>query len=251
MLSCSPLQYQVLEISGDNIPNAIKDDVLISGNEDVQVSYNFWSFGGSIAFTIENKTNKPIFLDWDKCHFIIGGFSYEYWYDIEENTQYAIAKSISQSGFSSSYSYYNSFWNTKTSSITTIQKSKPKRILQIPSKSSIYVKKFSILNKPYFTCDFNFKGSSQHLSSKEFTRTDSPINFRNYLTYSFDKDCDSSKVIDDGFYISKVSNMSKKLFNGESKTTKNCDIKGNSVDKQTFEFPQYGPNKFYWDINAK
>lgn len=249
LISCSPLVYQVVELKSETSTNS--DNSVIFENSDLKVSYNFWSLGGQIGFTIYNKSDKPIYLDWDKTHLIYNGFSYEYWYDIESNSQVSVSKSVSYGAGSSSYSS-QSWWGVNAKkTVTNVEKSRPKKILEIPSQSSIYVQKFHLINEPYFTCDFSFDKTPKDLIDVSFEKTNSPIVFRNYITYSLDQKCDSLKVMDNSFYASKISNMDMKVFKGNNKTENKCNYIGTKIEEQTFEYPYYKPNCFFWDTKGK
>jgi hypothetical protein len=55
-----------------------KESVLTYEDENCIVTYNLWSDGGNVGFNFENKTDKDIYLDLDKCFFILNGEAYNY-----------------------------------------------------------------------------------------------------------------------------------------------------------------------------
>lgn len=258
--SCSPI-YQILETSSPD--TKLEKESFVYENTDVKINFNFWSDGGTISFLIYNKLDKSIYIDWDKSHFIFNGISYEYWFDSEEtksfysSTMYSnsvtfgsdatniiIDRSSAKTNTSSKQSTSS---HRNTTSFGSSSKFKPKKVIQIPSKSGIFVSKFSITTNPYYNCDFNLKSiiSSTEFKTKNFTKEDSPINFRNYITYSLLENFDSNKVIDNEFYVSSIRNMTVDAFQGKKENTQDCNFNGLKLNKIEYSYPYKKSNSFY------
>lgn len=244
LFSCSPV-YQVLETSSpDTKP---EKELFIFENNDVKIDFNFWSDGGSISFYIYNKLDRPIYIDWNKSHLIYNGNSYEYWIDSEQTkTFYSSSTSINTVTSMNTLAKTSSAVR-QTSGIESRIEIKPKKIIHIPSKSRVFVSKFSIRNNPYYNCDFNLKSiiSKTEFKTKNFTQEDSPINFRNYITYSVLENFDESKIIDNQFYISSIKNMTFDQFLGKIEYKTKCDYKGIERDKMDYSYPYKKSNSFY------
>ena len=264
--SCTPM-YQILETTSPD--TKLDKDNYINENSDVKITYDFWSDGGAISFFIFNKLDQPIYIDWDKCHLIYNGASYEYWFDSEE-----IKSFYSSSSQTNSYSFGNSVVNILTDGTSTsgnsssrgststyrnnsgfasTTKFRPKKIIHIPSKSGIFVSKFSISKSPYYTCDFNLKSiiSKTEIKTQKFSKDESPLNFRNYITYSLNESFDASKVLDNEFYISSIQNMNLFAFQGQQEYIKYCKINGMKASKIEYQYPYKKSNRFYIKSSRK
>lgn len=253
--SCSTM-YQVLVTSSTEAKQENQNYVF--ENNDMKISYNFWTQGGQISFVLTNKTDAPIYIDWNKSHFIYNGVSYEYWFDSEEAKAFYTTTSISTaSSFADAVVNVmgnNLFAKGNGSSVTSKQKLtlaassryKPKQIIQIPPKSSILVSKFSISKSPYYSCEFPLKFTNYKTpSSSSFTNENTPLKFRNYLTYSSNESFDQPEIIDNNFYISQILNMSYNSFVGKPVKERYCKKSGYYGTKYTNQFPYKMPNSFY------
>ena len=261
LTSCSTM-YQVLEISSSDAK--LEKDSYVFENSDLQINYNFWAQGGQVSFFIINKLDAPIYIDWDKSHFIYNGTSYEYWYDAEEtNSFYSSASSASSYTFADAMlnifggSAYGNSQSTTSAygrkvAVAASTKSKPKKIIQIPPKSLIIVSKFSISKTAFYNCDFNIKHTDLRTpNTKTFGKEDSPLAFRNYLTYSAKETFEQNKTIDNEFYISSISFMSEKLFLGKSSRRNDCDVNGAKIYGSNYSRPYKKPNSFYLKLKQK
>jgi hypothetical protein len=261
LASCSTI-YQVLETSSTDAK--LEKGSYVFENSDLKINYNFWAEGGQVSFFITNKTDVPLYIDWDKSHLIYNGISYEYWYDAEgTNSFYSSASTASSYTFADAMvnifggSAYGNSQSTTSAygrkvAVVASSKSKPKKIIQIPSRSSIIVSKFSISKSPFYNCDFNLKHTSLRTpNTKTFGKEDSPLAFRNYLTYSAKDNFEQSKTVDNEFYISSISFMSKKLFLGKSSSRDDCDIKGVKIYGSNYSRPYKKPNSFYLKLKKK
>jgi len=254
--SCTSV-YQVFETNSND--TKLKNNIYLHENNDLNISYNFWAEGGKVAFKINNKTESPIYIDWDKSHFISNGISFEYWYDVEETNSFNSSETSNNSktiitndiinvleGNTVGLSQINSSVIGKNASQSLTFKTRPKKNIQIPAKSSIIVSKFSINKTPYFDCDFNLKNTIlKSPKSKTFTKDDSPLLFRNYLTYYTNDSFEQAKSIDNEFFISSISFLSRKSFVGKDSTYQDCDIYGNIIYRHYHKQPQKKSSSFY------
>lgn len=135
-------------------------------NDTIRVAYAFWAKNGIMGVFIYNKSDRPLYIDWKKCSFIIGETKQDYWRDIttmnssssstesgsSESQTTSIAKSwfsiflksISGSSKSSTESVNN--WAAQTFSSSTSIMTKPERITFIPPHTTICKADFSIVN---------------------------------------------------------------------------------------------------------
>ena len=47
----------------------------------VIIDYDFWSSGGVVNFSIYNKSDAPIYINWKNSNFIFNGYNNEYWWN--------------------------------------------------------------------------------------------------------------------------------------------------------------------------
>ena len=112
----------------------IKDkEYLEFENDTVKITYSFWGKAGVMSYTIFNKMNIPIYIDWKKSSVVKNEQKYDYWVD-EINT-----KSKSQStGSSNSSLYYGGYNLFNYNLVKSESKSiKPERVTFLSPKSSV------------------------------------------------------------------------------------------------------------------
>jgi hypothetical protein len=161
-----------------------KNDFYIYETDTLKIIYSFWADKGQMRFSVYNKTSVPLYIDWFKSSFISNAVSMGY--------------------------------------CTDGSKPKTERIGFIPPKSYISKAEYILANK-FFTdwgTDFVKKTEQRHdnpkmsttISSKQFTKESSPINFRNYLTFSFKEDFSNEFRVDNEYYVKTISVMDKRQF---------------------------------------
>lgn len=169
-------------------------------DDNLIVSYNLSN--GELAFSIFNKSSQPIFLDWNLSNFILNGYSYDYYL---ESADFLSASNISYRG-------------SQAEKVTFSILSKEKPVNQIPPRSRIAVAKFSIglilfdNEDSFVRKDLRDNG----FYKEEFDKKTTPLNFRNYLTYSFDKDIRNPLYVDNDFWLSRAELLNNRAFNERS-----------------------------------
>ena len=130
IIGCSPQYMQVFEINSNKAK--LSKDFFVYENDTIKISYSFWANHGLMAFSIYNKLDKPIYIDWKNSSFIYNSNKLNYWID-EQKTDYS--------------SYYLGYYykgNLLPQGIilnegiqnTTSVSIKPERITFIPPKSN-------------------------------------------------------------------------------------------------------------------
>jgi len=175
-MSCE--YYKIATVSAYNTKQI--DNLLVFENDTIKVSYDFWDKRGAMRFSIYNKLNVPLYFDWKKSAFILNDEMMSYWQD-ETNT---VGSSTS------SASYLNgSVINGKSKSKSIRQE----RVAALPPHSLISSYKYSLV--PVNTS----------LPIQEFTISDTPLRFRNYLAVSTSEQFDKAVFyIDNAFFVSSV-----------------------------------------------
>jgi hypothetical protein len=203
-------------------------------NDSVKITYNFWGLHGNMAFSVFNKTDKPLYVNWKNSSFIVSGEKYDYWSEIE-NTQ---TNSVS-TGYAM-HSHYAS--KTSAESVTT----KPEKVTFIPPKSSSKKVSFYLMPQDYFTLSKNKKETEVPYSVKpnkkatvyvdSYTKNNTPVSFRNYIAISGSEDATVFVFVDNEFYVSAVREMSLKHFRGKDIGYENGETVYEKKDKKPFSF---------------
>lgn len=182
----------------------IKENKPVFENDTVKITYWFWSENGVMAFSIYNKLDKPIFIDWKISSCIINDNKLNYWQDELETT---------------SSSYYSSYFYKQQNPMLTHQTEiinsggsignsktiKPERLTSIPPKSNYYRYQF-YLTKNYVSLEAKYNDSSK-FKYRIFDYSESPLKFRNYIAICFSENSHEYTYIDNSFYLSGVKEM--------------------------------------------
>jgi hypothetical protein len=224
--------YQVYTAQSDNVK--LKDDnKFYFENDDLLINYNLWRKNGSMFFLVYNKSKKPIYLDLKSSSFIKNGEVFEYWLDVEKTT--AISNSASNYNEKSKSRVYNdrynsgtidrTYGNVNTTTVTEATKVKARPDVQIPPSSW---KQFYVydIGQDYISQGRNTAKKSK-VQELNFDKTNSPLSFRNYIGYSFDKDYKELKYIDNDFFVKKIEIMTDGDFKSQFESTKKEVINAN------------------------
>lgn len=187
-------------------------------NDSLKITYSFWKAKGLMTFSIYNKLEKPVYIDWKKSSYIDNSVKLNYWVD-EEKT-----KGLSAYG---SYYYDGPLLKAGYAKSNTIEASisstvKVERITFIPPSSNYFRSQFYIFPVKSFklpkNTDFdevprkdNPKKSTKVYKST-YTKEDSPLIFRNFLTFSFSENFDTEFYVDNEFYINQILEMDIRHF---------------------------------------
>jgi hypothetical protein len=204
ILSCKNY-VQVIRTAGVN--TELKNNLLIYENDTLMISYSFWHEKGLMSFSIYNKLDKPIYVDWKKSSYIDNGVKLNYWRD----------EVITNSKFQS-YIFEGDF--EKGSSVSNSKKIE--RITFIPPKSNFYRNSFYIYPKDYFnlktTTEFEVHPRNDdstiktNVYSVTFARENTPIVFRNFITFSFNEKFETEFYIDNEFWLTEILEMDQRHF---------------------------------------
>lgn len=206
--SCGTL-YQVAEVASTNVP-INKEKIYVFENDSIRISYSFWSDKGQLEYSIYNKLDKPIYVDWKKSSYIKNGTKNDYWKDAEIGSSVSVSKA----------EYVNG--NVQGASKTSSASVKLERITFIAPKSNYTQSMFSIGRKngvtfsdtvsPIMLERIDKKGKFTKGKRELFSEQESPISFRVFLTLSTKENFEKEFYIDNGFYVSKITEMTGKQF---------------------------------------
>ncbi len=211
---CSSVLYQVVELEPKNTQTN-NDGYPIFENDTVRITYSFWDKNGIMAFQIFNKSNKDLYINWEKSSFIVNSQKFKYWEDKTTISSGAVYLSKKKAG------YFDNF-GVGLSSSTIV---KDEKISFIPPQSYIYKYTYVLHPGNYFPLSPNQKkiyvkkDDTQPRSTVRnvyyiqdtFTENNSPMMFRNYLNFSFEESFIQKFSYDNAFYVKKVLEFEKRL----------------------------------------
>ncbi len=219
-------------------------------NDTLKITYRFWKDKGIMSFTIHNKADKPIYVDWKKSSYIDNSVKLNYWVDEQQTNSsdyygsYYYSGPLLLPGFAISSSGGNSVSKTI----------KVERITFIPPKSNYNRSQFYIL--PILRYNMGSKAKTievprndnpkkkTEVYSLTFTKDNTPLIFRNFLTVSFSEDFETEFYVDSEFYIEEILEMDERHFNEHRLLDPNKrgrwfirDENGNPIKVSDFEKP--------------
>lgn len=214
---CTPIYYSQLYEAKSTFRS---DGGLVFENDTVKISYYFWDENGVLAFSIYNKLNVPLYVDWKKSSFVKRDDKFDYWIDEqtgENTTEYASVR----------YRGIVPGWSGSTGTALTNTKTfKPERITFIAPHSKYNKYSFSIYNPKGTLLDTsiemenvqsiwrkNYK-TGMYIADFESDRT--PLTFRNFLTLSTSEKFEKEFYVDNMFYIASIKEMTTDEFLGEA-----------------------------------
>ena len=202
---------QIFDVTATN--SKLINDSWVFENDTVKITYSFWDNKGVLSFTVFNKLNRPIYIDWKNSAFIYNDNKLNYWNDETK---------LNASVYGNYFHYGNFGFSTQDASSTSI---KLERVTFIPPKSNYIRDQFNL----YPNGLFKFGTTSKALNvprndnprkvttviSEEFDLNNSPLRFRSYLSFSFAENLQQYFFIDNGFYISSAQSMDFRHYNGK------------------------------------
>lgn len=200
-------------------------------NSDIRINYDFWSEDGVTYFSIYNKADKPMYIDWKRSVFVYNDWKNDYW--IEKTTTQTYMVPVGSGKTLGYVPKVSTVWAERYTFIpphtyvsvpmtyvilnnglqvttTTSESGKSTMVIsqslqKQPDAKSMKVKIDKTTGKG--TVNAWVKTYSNDMAN--------PNRFRNFLTYSFDEKFNTEKYIENDFYVSKVTEMTTKNFNGK------------------------------------
>ncbi|WP_338872699.1 hypothetical protein WBJ53_28630 [Spirosoma sp. SC4-14] len=201
LLTSCTRNVQVVTLRGNNVKPT--DTGLILDNDTLTLRYTFTSERGRIHFSITNKLNQPLYVDWKRSSLIVGQDKVDYWRDVS---------GIELTSYNSRYGRYSI-----GRAVGTV--SKDEQVTFIPPKTKIDKQQFVVLP----TGNLHLSGTPEVIQEKPkwnperkkpvnihtfmYGDEKSPLSFRNYITLSTDKDFKTEFHIDTQFWASDVKVM--------------------------------------------
>ena len=265
MTSCSmKTYYQIVDVKSTNLQKENNNYVYNDGV--CKIVYNFWGNGGNAGFTIENLSDEVIYVDLTNSFLILNGNAKDYYkarnYGVGKIKGKSASKSTglstglsafataygtwrggaldgypgsisaqASSGISSQLS--SSFFEATSSNLAYAEKP----IVAIPPHALKSFSEYIIMEDVIQDCSVNLMVRQNKPEGMTLTESESPVSFRNYITYRKGEDGDAKSVTND-FYVGGFTNYSSYDI---VKTNKyGCK---QTVTKTYCE--EYAPDRFY------
>jgi hypothetical protein len=191
-------------------------------NDSLAITYTFWAKKGVMAFSVYNKLDIPIYIDWKKCSFISKDKKLNYWDD---------EKTVNGTSYTTGYVYRGSALfvpNYFGGTVSTQTISSPERVTFIPPRSYYSRGEFMLTPMNWYDIEKMTKTTipSQAKPGKEVDAKiielgyeKSPFIFRNFLTWSTKENFEKEIYLDHEFYVSKVTMVKASEFSTPSGNT--------------------------------
>ena len=232
LLNSCNTYYQVHETKSDTV--ILQDNKYSYNGEDFLITYFFWDEKGIMNYNIYNKSDKPIFIDFNRSHFINNGQSFDYYKGESSTLATAYTKGTTYKGYYTS----NTYTTIAGQSITKFDK----RVVEIQPNTYINIGDYNIINGFYDNCDIRKKIPRNSNPIVLNFDANSPYTFNNIVTYSFSEDFKNSKVINNKFWVNTIYIITQQDLFGKTSSIDDC---GFYTGKYHYSFPYSKPNS-YW-----
>lgn len=237
---------------------------MIFENDTLSISYDFWSDRGQVSFTVFNKLDVPLYIDWKKCSFIRRGINHPYYKErtqAEVLTEYTPAEKKQPASYKTkniSYPEQRIAFIAPKSHVTnplTYNLIEQGKALPYMSKSKEAIENLLINNKEFFdeikvdtlNKSWTEKGTTK-VYVKQYTNDNSPLHFTNFITVSTSDKFDKEIFIKNSFYISRITEMVKNQFLGQSDKSKGKFDKNrkDSFGRDGYVYPYLSSGSFFY-----
>src|ERR1700730_10311196 len=62
-------------------PMKVENNCYTFENDTIKIVYSFWANHGTLSYTVYNKLDVPIYIDWKKSSYVKNGEKLDYWKD--------------------------------------------------------------------------------------------------------------------------------------------------------------------------
>ncbi len=186
----------------------------------VKIVYYFWAEGGVMSFEIYNKLQIPIYIDWKKSSYIANNVKNDYYAEKEVKASSSVSSTYL---FNRPADWYSVFIPiTATGTLGNETAVKEERVTFVPPMAWLPPRlEYKIIVKSPMEdhAHFNLKnakeiaGASATSYSTTADSTNSPVFFRNFITYSTKENFEKEYYINNSFYIKEYVTMLQK-YNG-------------------------------------
>lgn len=210
--ACTSYYYSTLSSSD---PGALKNQEgdFVTENDSVLISYSFYGENAPVSITIYNKTDEPLFVDWQRSALIIDDVATSYY---QETAPLQGRTEADTYGGTYSWSKRSEQTWGSTGGTFSGEVALPKGVTFIPPRSKVEATPLHLAN-----FDFDKIPKEEYVRMpvakqnaevvnvrvRKYTEEESPLRFRSYLTlYTAGKGKDDKKytAYDHSFYLSEL-----------------------------------------------
>lgn len=240
--SCSVYKMQVVSLDCNKLT---KDSTWYYKDSIVEMNFFFYSNNGQLNFKIINNSDKPIFFDGKNSFLLLGNQKTEYWNDISQ--------------MKGTLAFNNSRHSYYSKAPVNASIARPERIVFIPPKTSYSLTKFYVAKGLYDLRKFNdvitdtVKANWNDKVDKKvavkkinFQESNTPYNFRHFITLSLTEDFKNPLYYDFLFWISEIQEMDAKQATKSAHPENYCNDAFRESDTQNIKIhPFKKPWRFY------
>lgn len=201
--SCSTYQY--MTVTGKNIAANDRREFIME-NDSIRVKYNFSGANAPINVEVQNKLDKPVYIDWNRSALIINDKAISY---VPSSVHISgSVSSTTSSWFRTSAVYPSSTTNGHFSGSVGV----PKDLDFIPPGSYKSKTPLGVTNVFYSPAREKAKRTPVTLNTgysgtamvKQYADTSSPFRFSSYLTIYMEGAPDKPVVFEHEFFVSEI-----------------------------------------------
>jgi len=216
LFSCSQYRQLCTLSPGNGISK--NDSVYYFENDTLKIVYSFWKEKGILGYEVYNKLPIPIYIDWKKCSFVVNSVKMNYWADETISTSTSVRNTYS----STSAGYFGLLGISGSVTVANGKSVKPERITFLAPHSGIVRADFRLWSGAVTRFSSAERSGTLHkpgygqvsIKYKDYNMAESPLTFRNFLTYSTTESFSQEIYVDNEFYISRISQMKVSDFEG-------------------------------------
>ena len=238
--SCSPY-IKLVEVTSENAKTDSEKNIVFE-NDTVLVEYDMWGPGGYMNFRVYNKLEQPIYINWFKSSYV------------KEDVKYSYVGNYRDLSFVPPRSYvenpvsYILLQSQGATLYARTNKSGKKVKIENVDLRNDKESQVEMLDKSYA------KTGKVKAYSKSYDKNTTPLYFRNFITLSTCESADectnsqSMIYFNNKFYVSKMTEMPIKQFNGKGTKVIEYVKRGDKKKKATvtvYEMPYNAGNRFY------
>jgi hypothetical protein len=221
-------------------------------NDTIRITYYFWGNKGIMQIGINNKTDKPLYLDWKKSTFTVGDQVLSLAPEITVTTE---TKQVYQSyAFEGRFLHSIDYEMNYHSATNTQFETKVEDITEIRPYGYYMRLKYHLVPDMFFDMPEDAKllsepssfkeGAMETVYEKTFSKADSPLKFSTSLVYFADKNEDSDNNGTEtkaDFNVAAAYELNAKHFRG---ARAGKDAEGRAI----YKFPYRKSSRFYIEI---
>lgn len=255
--SCATSYQQITTLMSDNVKLDDGGHYRYE-NPDLVISYDFWSEYGHVDFLVANNSDKDIYLDLEKSHFVNNGYAFDYYRGT--TTIVSSGSTVSEAASSAAAvsgilpEKYNKFGDATNyavaagaSSSVSFQKNvsveyPEQKTVCIPAHSFKVFGQFVSVSKAYRECGLprnpTKKETEQNVAVREFTSANTPLTIENRLVFIIDE---KEVPVNNVFFAVSFRNISLDDALLKDQKSENCDGTTDRYDVHKFA----SSNRFY------